>query len=125
MPTLEEVLALVKGKKKLLIEIKKGDDYYAGIEANTLELIRQHRARDWTVIQSFYDDVLDKVGRLQLPTEYMHQLSLRERVRLKLNPDHVGVWPGDGRANPPAETPAPTSTAPSSMSSSRSTARRW
>ena len=51
--------------------------------------------------------VLDKVGRLQLPTEYMHQLSLRERVRLKLNPDHVGVWPGDGRQTPPAATPAP------------------
>lgn len=48
--------------------------------------------------------VLDKVGRLQLPTEYMHQLSLRERVRLKLNPDHVGVWPGDGRQAP---APAP------------------
>ena len=52
--------------------------------------------------------VLDKVGRLQLPTEYMHQLSLRERVRLKLNPDHVGVWPGDGRqtaaAGPSPET---------------------
>ncbi|WP_205791654.1 ABC transporter ATP-binding protein [Microbacterium sulfonylureivorans] len=45
--------------------------------------------------------VLDKVGRLQLPTEYMHQLSLRERVRLKLNADHVGVWPGDGRQAPP------------------------
>ena len=53
--------------------------------------------------------VLDKVGRLQLPTEYMHQLSLRERVRLKLNPDHVGVWPGDGRQTAPAppSPPAP------------------
>jgi ABC-type lipoprotein export system ATPase subunit len=51
--------------------------------------------------------VLDKVGRLQLPTEYMHHLSLRDRVRLKLNPDHVGVWPGDGRQAPPAgEAPA-------------------
>lgn len=53
--------------------------------------------------------VLDKVGRLQLPTEYMHQLSLSERVRLKLNPDHVGVWPGDGRQTPPpppASSPA-------------------
>ena len=59
--------------------------------------------------------VLDKVGRLQLPTEYMHQLSLRERVRLKLNPDHVGVWPGDGRqVQPPASPPAaPSAAAPS------------
>jgi hypothetical protein len=51
--------------------------------------------------------VLDKVGRLQLPTEYMHQLSLRDRVRLELNPDHVGVWPGDGRPSPPAAATPP------------------
>jgi ABC-type lipoprotein export system ATPase subunit len=49
--------------------------------------------------------VLDKVGRLQLPTEYLHELSLRERVRLTLNPDHVGVWPGDDRPNPPTAPP--------------------
>ena len=48
--------------------------------------------------------VLDRVGRMQLPTDYMHQLSLQERVRLKLMPDHVGVWPGDSR--PTATAPA-------------------
>lgn len=40
--------------------------------------------------------VLDRVGRLQLPPEYMEKLSLRERVRLRLEEDHVGVWPGQG-----------------------------
>lgn len=44
--------------------------------------------------------VLDRVGRLQLPPEYMEQLSLRERVRLRLEHDHVGVWPGDRAAAP-------------------------
>lgn len=39
--------------------------------------------------------VLDRVGRLQLPPEYTAQLSLKERVRLRLEDDHVGVWPGD------------------------------
>jgi ABC-type lipoprotein export system ATPase subunit len=48
--------------------------------------------REHTVAQEFV--VLDKVGRLQLPTEYMTQLSLRERVRLELTHDHIGVWPG-------------------------------
>lgn len=38
--------------------------------------------------------VLDKVGRLQLPDEFVASLDLRERVRLALEPDHVGVWPG-------------------------------
>ena len=38
--------------------------------------------------------VLDRVGRLQLPDEFVTALDLRERVRLALEPDHVGVWPG-------------------------------
>lgn len=38
--------------------------------------------------------VLDRVGRLQLPDDFVHALDLRERVRLALEPDHVGVWPG-------------------------------
>ncbi|MBB5632841.1 ABC-type lipoprotein export system ATPase subunit [Cryobacterium mesophilum] len=38
--------------------------------------------------------VLDRVGRLQLPDDFTKALELRERVRLALEPDHVGVWPG-------------------------------
>jgi len=37
---------------------------------------------------------LDRVGRLQLPADYVEALGLRERVRLGLEPDHVTVWPG-------------------------------
>lgn len=37
--------------------------------------------------------VLDRVGRLQLPQEYLTTLGMRERVRLALESDHVGVWP--------------------------------
>ncbi|MDE0545724.1 ABC transporter ATP-binding protein [Microbacterium sp. C7(2022)] len=39
--------------------------------------------------------VLDRVGRMQLPADYIDQLALRDRVRLRLEADHVGVWPGD------------------------------
>jgi putative ABC transport system ATP-binding protein len=46
--------------------------------------------------------VLDRVGRLQLPDEFTSALDLHDRVRLALEPDHVGVWPGDHR--PPPET---------------------
>lgn len=57
--------------------------------------------------------VLDKVGRLQLPDDFVTALALRERVRLALEPDHVGVWPG---ARPPvapaAEPAAPPPVAP-------------
>ncbi|MBA9077558.1 glycerophosphodiester phosphodiesterase [Rufibacter quisquiliarum] len=62
IPTLAQVLKLVKGKKKLLIELKKGeDDYYQGLEDNTLRLIREHRADDWTVLQSFHDPILERI----------------------------------------------------------------
>ncbi len=37
--------------------------------------------------------VLDKVGRLQLPQEYVRALELKDRVRLTLETDHAGVWP--------------------------------
>ncbi len=37
--------------------------------------------------------VLDRAGRLQLPADYIEALQLKERVRLALEPDHVGVWP--------------------------------
>jgi len=41
--------------------------------------------------------VLDRVGRLQLPQEYLTTLGMRDRVRLALEQDHVGVWPHDDR----------------------------
>jgi ABC-type lipoprotein export system ATPase subunit len=46
--------------------------------------------------------VLDRVGRLQLPHDYVEALELRERVRLTLDPDHINVYPdgndGEGEA---------------------------
>jgi putative ABC transport system ATP-binding protein len=45
-----------------------------------------------TVAEEFA--VIDRVGRLQLPQEYMASLELRDRVRLALEPDHLSVWPG-------------------------------
>jgi ABC-type lipoprotein export system ATPase subunit len=39
--------------------------------------------------------VLDRTGRLQLPQEYMEALELERRVRLELEPDHIGVWPDE------------------------------
>lgn len=39
--------------------------------------------------------VLDRVGRLQLPEEYLRALALRDLVRLELESDHVEVHPTD------------------------------
>ncbi len=44
--------------------------------------------------------VLDRAGRLQLPREFTHALELRDRVRLDLESDHIGVWPGHDGATP-------------------------
>ena len=40
--------------------------------------------------------VLDRAGRLQLPAVYRNTLGLKDRVRLELEQDHIGVWPGEG-----------------------------
>jgi putative ABC transport system ATP-binding protein len=37
--------------------------------------------------------VLDRAGRLQLPKQHIVALELQHRVRLRLEDDHVGVWP--------------------------------
>ncbi|MCA5892406.1 ABC transporter ATP-binding protein [Isoptericola sp. NEAU-Y5] len=45
--------------------------------------------------------VMDRVGRLQLPSEFVEALDLRARVRLALEPDHVQVRPDrPGPADP-------------------------
>jgi len=41
--------------------------------------------------------VLDRTGRVQLPGEFVSALGLRDRVRLELEPDHVGVWGDQAR----------------------------
>ena len=51
------------------------------------EGVQQHIAREYAV--------LDRVGRLQLPQEYLTQLALRNLVRLELETDHVQVHPTD------------------------------
>jgi len=42
--------------------------------------------------------VLDRVGRLQLPQEFASSLGLKDRVRLSLETDHIGVFPDEPRA---------------------------
>jgi len=37
--------------------------------------------------------ILDRAGRLQLPQSYIEALEMRDRVKLRLREDHVGVYP--------------------------------
>jgi ABC-type lipoprotein export system ATPase subunit len=43
--------------------------------------------------------VLDRVGRLQLPADYRTSLGLRDRVRLELEQDHIGIWADEGSSD--------------------------
>jgi ABC-type lipoprotein export system ATPase subunit len=58
--------------------------------------------------------VLDRAGRLQLPRAHVEALGLHRRVRLRLEGDHIGIWPDDGAAHraPTVTATRPTTTTP-------------
>jgi len=63
-PSLEEVLNTIGGRAQLLIEIKRGSDYYPGIEKRVVELIRRCQAESWAnTIHSFEKQTLLNVAR--------------------------------------------------------------
>jgi DNA-binding transcriptional regulator/RsmH inhibitor MraZ len=52
------------------------------------------RRRDGDIaIQEEEYAILDRAGRLQLPEAYIDALDMEDRVRLRLQEDHIGVWP--------------------------------
>ncbi|GIG55365.1 ATP-binding cassette domain-containing protein [Demequina activiva] len=58
------------------------------------EVVRRTHVDDEGQTQTIHEEyaVLDRAGRMQLPKDYRDALGLRDRVRLELEPDHVGVW---------------------------------
>jgi ABC-type lipoprotein export system ATPase subunit len=56
--------------------------------------------------------VLDRAGRLQLPKAMVAALGLKDRVRLRLEDDHVEVWPDTGSLVRPALEPPASASAP-------------
>jgi len=55
------------------------------------ETLRREGAEGEIIAEEYA--VLDRVGRLQLPRDFMNALELERRVRLELESDHIGVWP--------------------------------
>ncbi|MCT9820551.1 ATP-binding cassette domain-containing protein [Microbacterium sp. W1N] len=70
------------------------------------EVLRSTRTDEHGAEQHVAEEyaVLDRVGRLQLPDEFVAALDLRDRVRLSLEPDHVQVRPGRGADAPGVAT---------------------
>ncbi|WUH97837.1 ABC transporter ATP-binding protein [Spirillospora sp. NBC_00431] len=61
-------------------------------DGRTSSEVRRRSAEDGTRTAEEYA-VLDRVGRVQLPKGFTTALDMRDRVRLNLETDHVGVWP--------------------------------
>jgi ABC-type lipoprotein export system ATPase subunit len=56
------------------------------------EIVREGAGLDASRVIAREFTVLDSAGRLQLPERYVAALDLKRRVRIELEPDHVGVW---------------------------------
>ncbi len=64
-PTLEEAIVLINGRCKLLIEIKKGNDYYPNIERHIVALIKKYNAQSWiSTIHSFDKKTLLNIAKV-------------------------------------------------------------
>lgn len=66
-------------------------------DGRTSSEIRRDRSLHDGSIQEEEWVIMDRAGRLQLPQPYIENLALRERVKVRLEPDHVSVWPGAER----------------------------
>ncbi|WOD43608.1 glycerophosphodiester phosphodiesterase [Hwangdonia lutea] len=73
IPTLETIIKLIDGQCELIIEIKKGNDYYPNIEKNIVNIIAKYKAESWVIIHSFDSEVLKRVHQLN-PNITLHKL---------------------------------------------------
>ncbi len=58
----------------------------------SIEVLRQRDAAGVALSEEEFA-VLDRAGRLQLPKAYLETLEMRNRVRLRLETDHIGIYP--------------------------------
>jgi ABC-type lipoprotein export system ATPase subunit len=104
-----EVLRRVNQAQDVTIVVVTHDPLVAGHVSRTVairdgrtssEVLRRAAVSDegehHVVAEEFA--VLDRVGRLQLPTDYVEALELERRVKLTLDEDHINVWPDRSRA---------------------------
>jgi ABC-type lipoprotein export system ATPase subunit len=60
----------------------------------SVEVLRR-QGEDGLPITEEEFSVLDRTGRLQLPKGYLEQLKMENLVRLRLEDDHIRIYPGD------------------------------
>jgi ABC-type lipoprotein export system ATPase subunit len=79
--------ALVTDQVPRTVAIRDGRTSTVTLRRTELDHAGEHRV----IAEEFA--VLDRAGRLQLPRGHIEALELRDRVRLRLEEDHVGVFP--------------------------------
>lgn len=63
-PTLDSAIKFINGRCKLLIELKKGNTYYPGIEQRILKIIQDNNAAGWVdIIHSFDKNTLLEINK--------------------------------------------------------------
>jgi glycerophosphoryl diester phosphodiesterase len=91
VPTLDEVLATVDGKVKLLCELK-GE----GVEEKTVHAVESHSMEDEVIFTSFYMDRLERVrnrsAHLQLGATFADPKEEDITRALDLRPTAVGIY---------------------------------
>ncbi len=88
---LDEVMTVLHGDWKLLIEIKSPPENTTEIEKLVIEHIQRHQAHEWCIIQSFDSQVLDNV-RFFDPKIEVHKLVVGNIPILPLHYDTKLRW---------------------------------
>ena len=92
IPTLDEVMNVIDGQAKLLIEIKWGKKgRYEEIEKKVIDLIYSHHALEWVIVQSFEQGVVKEMQELA-PEIELHKLVVRNIPILPLHFDERIQW---------------------------------
>lgn len=96
IPTLKQVLKLVKGKIRLNIEIKHGSGYYPDIERSVYSLLKKGGLLSNTIISSFDIDCLKNLRKISddiiigfLYNKKDWKKAIKEAVALKASSFHV------------------------------------
>jgi ABC-type lipoprotein export system ATPase subunit len=82
--------ALVSEQVQRTVAIRDGRTSTETVRRTSLSETGEHQV----VSEEFA--VLDRAGRLQLPKAMVAALGLKDRVRLRLDDDHVEIWPDTG-----------------------------
>lgn len=98
IPTLEEVIELVKGKKKLLIELKQMGARYPKMEEKVVELIQKHELHDEVVIMSFDHESAKKVkeldGNIEIGITFIGRPTMLEEQLAYTGATHLSLHHG-------------------------------